>query len=744
MLEPVATDPVALQLRAKAIVTVAGDLNIARRNWTAYPSGHPLVASSIQKLTESIRVLCKDGAVCLGATRDGLLYENDFIEKNNQLCKTVAVLLFERGIGVLVLHTQPSGEELSALLGLLALKREDIFAQGGIEKLWQDAGIKSLDVRPIYYDRFSGTEELHVSLETEGVMPADSLWKQFVQLLIQGEVGLSALDAQGDIRPEVLAATLNARFAQRTGVGSGLSLSSSSLHTTTSAVRQILSMYEDKGRHTASMPGSSSFDDHRHDVQRFNIKADLAAFISALDPVLRRQILNGFCETGQVDEARASELLRHVTANRLQETYATAEEYAAAPQVLQEILKKLLPHLINTYTTNSSDTEIHAKMHTLLQEHQSEAYMPDGYMQGLLDTLHADMFEQQLEVSDLTGMLNTLSPQFIDGRGSELIMQLVVAAPDEENCTDLIQGLADMCGHFLELGNYEQVLKVLSQAADPRLPQSVRSAMRSAFCRRSFMDEILSGLTIWGKPKYDQVSLLIQVLGQSFIEPLLDRMAEEENMSLRRFMMDRIQSFGASARPNLLARLTDHRWYVIRNIIIMLRTMASEQDFEHLRPLLRHPNQRVHSEALRLLIILGDPVAQRQLLRDLDSVDHETQLNAISMVNRDSQPEITQKLLVMLSGGGFSAVECELKSAAVQALGEMGKPEVLPDLAKILASRSLLAFKALNRIKLDIIRSFERYPAQITIPVLERLCGGGDDLARQAAESLKNLRSRAR
>jgi HEAT repeat protein len=209
-------------------------------------------------------------------------------------------------------------------------------------------------------------------------------------------------------------------------------------------------------------------------------------------------------------------------------------------------------------------------------------------------------------------------------------------------------------------------------------------------------------------------------------------------------MMDRIQSFGASARPNLLARLTDQRWYVIRNIIIMLRTITSEQDFEHLRPLLRHPNQRVYSEALRLLIILGDPVAQRQLLRDLDSADHETQLNAISMISRNSQPEIAQKLLAMLSGGGFNAVECELKSAAVQALGEMGKPEVLPELAKILASRSLLAFKALNRIKLDIIRSFERYPAQMAIPVLERLCGGGDDLARQAAESLKNLRSRTK
>jgi len=743
VLESVVNDLASPLLRAKAVASLAGDLNIARRNWSAYPSGHPLIESSIKKLLESFATLCKDGVVVpLGITRDGLLLGEEFVEKNNQICRSVASVLFERGIGALIVLQPPNRSELLSLLGILALKREEVFAQGGVDKIWHEAGITALEVRAIRYDRFSGTEEQQ--LNNEPAQPEGSLWEQFVLMLMQGEVGLSVTDARGDVRPEVLAAALNAYFSKRMGAGSGLS--TNTLRSTTTIIQKVLtSSCRDEGSaNTGSFEKESC--DVEEDWSEFAqdmpvIKSDLTAFITALDPVLRRQILNGFCETGPSDEKSAAELFRYLGPGILQESYATADEYASAPQMLQKILKKMLPHLVNSYETNASDDEIRDKMQTLLQEHQLEAYMPDGYMQGLLDALESGAI-RAIEPAELDGLFNTLSLQFIDRRGSEIILQLVVADPAGEGTQELIQSLSDLCGHFLELGDYGQVLKILSQAADPRLPQPLRIAMRDSFCRRDFLDEILSGLTIWGKPKYDQVSLLIQVLGRAFIEPLLDRMAEEENMSLRRFIMDRVQSFGSTARPSIIHRLSDPRWYVLRNLIIMLRTLEPAQDVDLLRPLLRHPNQKVRVEALKSLLLIGDPQAQRQIVRDLESSDRETQLIAINMADRNSSAEMVRKLIFLVNSGGYTAVECELKAAAVHALGEIGRPEILPELAKVLAARSLLSFKALSRLKIEIIRSFERYPVAASIPLLQRLATGNDDVARQSAESLKNLRSK--
>ena len=743
MLESVVNDLASPLLRAKAVAAVAGDLNIARRNWSAYPPGHPLIDASLRKLLESFAALTKDDAVVyLGITRDGLLLGEEFVEKNNQICRSVASVLFERGIGALIVLQPPNHSELLSLLGILALKREEVFAQGGIEKLWHEAGITAMEVRAIRYDRFSGTEEQQLS--NEPAQPEGSLWEQFVLLLMQGEVGLSGTDTHGDVRPEVLAAALNAYFAKRMGAGSGLS--TNTLRSATAVIQKALtSSGSDEvslNRGNSVKESGTAEDDWSELSQDMPvIKADLAAFISALDPVLRRQILNGFCETGPTDEKTAAELFRYLGPSIMQETYAAADEYASAPQLLQEILKKMLPHLVDSYEKHSPDDEIREKMQTLLQEHQLEAYMPDGYMQGLLDALKSGSIKE-IEPAELSELMSTVSPQFIDRRGSEIILQLVVADPTGEGAQELIQSLADLCGHFLELGDYGQVLKILSQAADPRLPQPLRIAMRDSFCRRDFLDEILSGLTIWGKSKYDQVSLLIQVLGRAFVEPLLDRMAEEENMSLRRFMMDKVQSFGSAARPYIIHRLSDPRWYVLRNLIIMLRTFEPAQDADLLRPLLRHPNPKVRVEVLKSLMLIGDPMAQRQVLRDLESPDRETQLIAINLADRNSPTEMIRKLLFLVNSGGYTAVECELKAAAVHALGEIGRPEILPELAKVLAARSLLAFKALNRLKIEIIRSFERYPVAASIPLLERLATGSDDVARQSAESLKHLRSK--
>ncbi|SKA11758.1 HEAT repeat [Trichlorobacter thiogenes] len=746
MLESVITDLAAPLLRAKAVAAVAGDLNIARRNWNAYPSGHPLVESSIQKLLVSFQSLCGDGGgVQLGITREGLLLGDEYVEKNNQLCRSVAAAFFERGVGALLVSHPPTREELLALLKLLALKREEIFAQGGIEKLWQEAGITALEVRAIRYDRFSGTEEEQLGNDKDDGQTQGSLWEQFALLLTKGEVGV----AGGDTSPEQLAASLNAHFARRSGSGGGLS--GTTLKAVSTLIQQVVSASAGSGGHVGSIGSGSGIGDGDSGVagwseldvvQASAIKADLAAFIVALDPLLRRQILHGFCETSAGDESTAADLFRYLGSAVLQETYASAEEYAEAPQLLQEILRRLLPHMIDTYDRTTSDDEMHNRMHTLLQEHQHEVYMPDEYMQGLLDVLNSGKFEQ-LDAGDVAKLLASLNPQAIDSRGSEIILQLVIADPTGEAAQELIKNLSDLCGHFLELGDYGQVLKILSQAADPRLPQPLRMVMRDAFCRREFLDEILSGLTIWGKPKYDQVTLLIQVLGRAFIEPLLDRMAEEENMSLRRFMIDRVQTFGEAARPYLLARLSDQRWYVLRNIIIMLRTLGPTQEAEQLRPFLRHANPKVRIEALKTLLQASDPIAQRQMLRDLESTDRETQLIAISLADHNSPPDMARKLMALVASGGYTAVECELKAAAVQALGEIGRPEILPELVKVLASRSLLAFKALNRLKVDIIRSLERYPAQTVLPLLERLSDGSDDVARQAAESLRVVRSKA-
>jgi hypothetical protein len=712
----------------KALSLLITDLHLIRRHWIAYPPGHPVVQNGLQKIQQSFQqLLTIQPQVTIGVTRDGLLLGEDYLDKASPNCRAMATALFERGIGALVICQQPSLDELQALLRILALKREEILASGGIEAVWQQTGSSAIELRGIRYDRFSGTEELKL---TGDDADSGSLWQRFVQLLMQGQVGLAGQEHTGETRPEVLAATLNALFTQRMGVGSGLAFNQirDALSTMQAIVNAKGTVAPDTASDVSPYPATGD-------------QAGLAAFVAALDPALRRQILDGFCEIGSGDATAMESFFRHLGPGLLQETYATAEQFTAAPELLKGILRKLVPQMTTSYETSSEEEEIRDKVRVLLQEHRQETYIPDDYLDGLQDLLSGTPL-RQLTPDILQEEFQTLAVSAIECRASEIILQLVVTDPEGEDLEQLIHNLSDMCGYFLELGDYAQVLRILSQAASPQVPQQLRLALRDAFSRREFLDEILSGLTIWGKPKYEQVGLLIQVIGRPFLDPLLDRLAEEETMSLRRFMMDRVLAFGEAARPALLERLADSRWYVLRNIIVMLRTLAPGQETDRLRPLLKHANAKVRQEVLKSLLLGGDPIAQRQVMRDLDSADRETQLAALSLVDRSSPPEMTAKLVQLLSTGGYSPVEYELKAACVQALAETGRPEALPELTKVLGSRSLLAFKTLNRLKADIVRSLDRYPSQAALPLLERLAKGSDELASLASEQLKLVRSK--
>ncbi|MDY0384342.1 hypothetical protein [Trichlorobacter sp.] len=712
----------------KALSLLITDLHLIRRHWIAYPPGHPVVQNGLLKIQQSFQqLLTIQPQVTIGVTRDGLLLGEDYLDKASPNCRAMATALFERGIGALVICQQPSLDELQALLRILALKREEILASGGIEAVWQQTGSSAIKLRGIRYDRFSGTEELKL---TGDDADSGSLWQRFVQLLMQGQVGLAGQEHTGETRPEVLAATLNALFTQRMGVGSGLAFNQirDALSTMQAIVNAKGTVAPDTASDVSPYPATGD-------------QAGLAAFVAALDPALRRQILDGFCEIGSGDATAMESFFRHLGPGLLQETYATAEQFTTAPELLKGILRKLVPQMTTSYETSSEEEEIRDKVRVLLQEHRQETYIPDDYLDGLQDLLSGTPL-RQLAPAILQEELETLAVSAIECRASEIILQLVVTDPEGEDLEQLIHNLSDMCGYFLELGDYAQVLRILSQAASPQVPQQLRLALRDAFSRREFLDEILSGLTIWGKPKYEQVGLLIQVIGRPFLDPLLDRLAEEETMSLRRFMMDRVLAFGEAARPALLERLADSRWYVLRNIIVMLRTLAPGQETDRLRPLLKHANAKVRQEVLKSLLLGGDPIAQRQVMRDLDSADRETQLAALSLVDRSSPPEMTAKLVQLLSTGGYSPVEYELKAACVQALAETGRPEALPELTKVLGSRSLLAFKTLNRLKADIVRSLDRYPSQAALPLLERLAKGSDELASLASEQLKLVRSK--
>jgi hypothetical protein len=351
--------------------------------------------------------------------------------------------------------------------------------------------------------------------------------------------------------------------------------------------------------------------------------------------------------------------------------------------------------------------------------------------------------ELQSPRQELNLLRETMQPGWLESRVGEIILHLATAGGDPLEAETLAQNLGDMCGYLLQTGDYHQLLGFMEQTTSSTLPAAFRNLLRERFSRRDFLDEILNGLTTWGKSRFDDIRLLIETIGPPFIEPLLDMLAAEENMSLRRFMMDRLLEFGPAAKEPILARLEGQPWYYLRNLLIILSSLEDPEIIPSIRPLVMNRNAKVRQDALRTLLSYNDPFAERQILRDLDSSDKETRLAAINMAEKSHSPDVLRKLVAIVAKGGLSPLDLEMKCAAVQSLKEIGGEEALPELLKVLGSVNLIRAKALGRLKLEIVRSLEGYPPKSALPILEKIAWGNDELARQAEACLRMVRMKS-
>ncbi len=173
----------------------------------------------------------------------------------------------------------------------------------------------------------------------------------------------------------------------------------------------------------------------------------------------------------------------------------------------------------------------------------------------------------------------------------------------------------------------------------------------------------------------------LELLGEEAINVLLTILGKEEKRIIRKLIVQILIDIGQNYIELFAHRLTDERWYLVRNIISIFGEIRNEKAIAYISTVLNHSNPRVRAEAIRSLGLIGGEKSSKLLISSL----------------KDRNIEFRRK--------------------AVRWLGEIGEPVAVPYLAKIL--RKIDLFDQLSIIKEEIIYSLEKINSPEIIPVLE-------------------------
>lgn len=712
------------------------EMNITRRYAQSYPLDHPIITNAAGKvINQLVKLLESQPAVTLGIARNVLIFNSGVLDRKNPVYSDLAGYLFAHGIAAITFSREMTGEELLCLFKTLGADGESVRELGGTVRMLKEAGIVNIQVTEIDYRSFRVTEETEIATPGKNILEHESaaLWCRFVEGVMQGNLdsGGQGITSSEQIDPERLAAFLNQRVA-RTAESSDSSYSTA-----------IASFMRQMDRNNLA----STYDAE-------SIKK-LGEFVKNLSPELRRQFLQSSFDSSQGSDT-AKRLLSQFPDEVILDSISDVNDKGAH---LSQGVVNLLQIIARTGTgsgpakktrgiQNLSQDELSGKLKNLFREGEPDRYITESYRTTLQSIASIERFSVLAadEIQELSGQIRSFP---VETGICDVILQIMNTDIEDGDVQDLQDNLMDLCEVFLDTGDYRSLSKVHMHIRPKShggtfgiLP--IHQAIFDRFMAPEFHEEILNGLTLWGKARYEDIRALILGIGDPFVEALVLRLAEESSMSLRRYYLECLYEIGDAAKEAAILNLNDKRWYVVRNMVSLLRRFGDPAVVRHFRTIAEHSHPKVRQEVIRSLYAFNHAEADNLLQKEFRSSDHERVLTAIQLAEQSRNPGTVECLRRILTMTLFAAAEYELKQAAVKTLGKIANPVILPDLERILNQKSLFASTLLKRLKTDIVQSLENYRGSEVRSLLEKLTRSGTgELAPVAADLLKKLEARA-
>jgi len=171
-------------------------------------------------------------------------------------------------------------------------------------------------------------------------------------------------------------------------------------------------------------------------------------------------------------------------------------------------------------------------------------------------------------------------------------------------------------------------------------------------------------------------------LGRSSIIPLSNLMAEIQDMKYRRYLIDVLVLLGRDNVDVLAAGLKDKRWFVVRNVAVILGRIGDKNALEHLRQALSHPEPRVRREIVRSLGMVGGPKAGEILLHAAQDQDPQIRMAALRYLPAAQSYSMIDNLIEMIMRPDFPDKTLPEKRVFFEVLAEVGQEHVMPYLLK--------------------------------------------------------------
>jgi hypothetical protein len=677
-------------------------LNVNRRMVGLYPSDHPQIRTSISRtLTILNRFWDENRLLTLGITPTTIYVNNRRTDQQDPICLEFSRFFFHAGIASISFHKGLDAQELIRFQRLFQDKDGPVTQDTPFVALLEKEKISNISVEMIDYAAFHEKADT-----TSGQDRGDKLWEEFLQRLKEGDLETADYlepKHQGEVAEAFshkLAGTPTEQEQAAEGIGRLLSFGHSSQQSRTSLgnydknLNLLLERLTPETRNDFLKKGLKHLEDHQG---------------STLQPALKR-ISPGFLEAMVAHSSRSNSAL--------------------SPRLLNLINSLAVDIAPESSTTarSFSATETRSRVETLFREEQEDLYMPTGYQQALHTAITTNN-TGTLSPEDQQALNELISHQSVEEQTAWIIFERLYAQPDAQLARTYQNHLVEFSRMFLEAGNYAGLRSIyqywtrfINQSGSPI--ELLSEKLVAYHNQASFMAEVLDGFDLWETDKRQEIIDYIVLVGTPYCEPIVERLGLANHYSERKRWIDLLTLISGNAQQTMIPFLSDERWYLVRNLVMILGTEPTPAVVKAIQPLHQHPHPQVRAETIRVLFSCNQATANRLLLAELRNDDQEACLAAVNIAHLSHDQEVLTFLHRFLDKEPGSDDELALSRAIITSLCLRGEKESLVFLRRLLYRGGLLIHRRTRQLQRDIIAALANFRHPAADKLLEELTSG--------------------
>ena len=661
-------------------------LNISRHKAGMYPQGHPAIETSLQRAFDALQKLFEGkGNITLAAAKD-LLFADDYpLDKNNPACREFALCLSNRSIALVILAEGLTAQELYAFHRFLAADPGEA-SPAEMEEKFKNCGLTHIKAEFIDYEVFSFTEG-----KSEEDKPRQGLWTLYVQELFKGTVRPESRRVIRSIPPEDLSSLIN---------------ETDNAQLTDDACDRVMASYLSPSLEKASL------------VTDLN---KLIKFINRLRPELKEQLLSSSLRALPRDINPCDEIPE---AFDVDEAIALLDSINEKQIVIPEAIKNLIEKFSTLSTdglegriSNSKfiidDIPLPYEITPMSAEDEFRKFVTDTYTREL-EALRAfdagDSKASSAEQQDHDWDEETFERDF-----NQILLELIsfgredfINQQDYEYFKSLLK---EQVEHFIGTGQYAQVIKILC-IARPEEGNTCAELTDLNVVMPETAGALVDSFRIVGVQHRDDALRLCRLFGSRIVPPLMEAIISEGSRKTRKFLLDLAVHIADEAVTEAIRHLSDTRWYVKRNMLLILSESGSREAISHVKPYCYNDNLRVCFYAVKYLLRAEMSCGLEALRHHIRSQAEDKVEMALRLATTLGITEIVPELIAQLTSMDKSVADLDKKIAIVRALGQLGDPRALNTLKSILHTRSLFFRDPLKRLKREVARTLKNYPPQ--------------------------------